>query len=204
MDARIEKLWTEKPCLHERAGEGLIHWGMNREQLTWLAETVKPGWRTIETGAGTSTLTLACLGAQVVSIDPAPGLFGRIAEYAAANGIDMDTVRTYENPSGLVLPLLIECKEEGFDLAILDGNHAFPDCFTDFQHMSRLLKGGGLLFVDDVLDLWQCKFLAAWIRAQRPEFVFREQLSRSAIFEKVAVTPVYDFHIQPPFAWDFA
>ncbi len=43
--------------------------------------------------------------------------------------------------------LLIEGRR--FDLAFLDGNHRFEAVFLDLIHAGRLLKEGGIVFVDD-------------------------------------------------------
>lgn len=204
MDPRIERLWKEPPYLHDPKGKGeLIHWGFTEVMLRWLDDTVKPGWKTLETGSGTSTLALASLGASHVAIDPAPDLEGRIRACAKIRDIDLGAVTFLREPSEFALPRIV-AESNGkpcLNLCILDGNHAFPNCFTDFQHMSELVVTGGILFVDDILDLWQCKFLASWIRERRMEWEFEQQVGRAAIFRKACRTPHYDFHEQKRFSW---
>ena len=61
-----------------------------------------------------------------------------------------DLVEFYAEESQIVLPrLLAEGRE--FDLAFLDGNHRFEGVFLDLIYSGRLLKEGGIVFVDD----WQ-------------------------------------------------
>ncbi|MEO8291616.1 MAG: class I SAM-dependent methyltransferase [Actinomycetota bacterium] len=59
-----------------------------------------------------------------------------------------DIIEFYEEESQIVLPRL---PGEGrrFDLAFLDGNHRFEGVFLDLIYSGRLLKEGGIIFVDD-------------------------------------------------------
>ncbi len=59
-----------------------------------------------------------------------------------------DPVEFYPEKSQIVLPRLLG---EGrcFDLAFLDGNHRFEGVFLDLIYSGRLLKDGGVIFVDD-------------------------------------------------------
>ncbi len=203
MDPRIEKLWKVPPFLHDPKGTGeMIHWGFTEDMMKWLEKTVKAGWRNIETGAGTTTLALALLGAVHVSIDPARGLFDCIHAYASENGIDMKETLLVSERSEIALPHMLHEGDKHFHLATLDGNRAFPNCFTDFQYMAKILRIGGPILVDDVRDLWQCKLLSAWIKERRPDFQYREFVARAAVFEKVA-DGNEDFHNQKPFKVSF-
>jgi predicted O-methyltransferase YrrM len=50
--------------------------------------------------------------------------------------------------SEIVLPLLVA--EAGhFDLAFVDGNHRFDAVFVDLLYLGRLLRPGGVIFLDD-------------------------------------------------------
>lgn len=61
----------------------------------------------------------------------------------------IDVVDFYEEESQIVLPRLLESGIR-FDLAFLDGDHRFEGVFLDLIYSGRLLKEGGILFVDDV------------------------------------------------------
>jgi hypothetical protein len=37
----------------------------------------------------------------------------------------------------------------GFDLAVVDGNHRFDAVFVDLYYLGRLLRPGGIVFLDD-------------------------------------------------------
>jgi predicted O-methyltransferase YrrM len=58
-------------------------------------------------------------------------------------------VEFYEEESQIVFPRLLAESSE-FDLAFLDGNHRFEAIFLDVIYAGRLVKEGGIVFVDDV------------------------------------------------------
>jgi predicted O-methyltransferase YrrM len=59
-----------------------------------------------------------------------------------------DRVEFYAEESHMVLPRLL-AEGRRFDLAFLDGNHRFEGVFLDLIYSGRLLKEGGIVFVDD-------------------------------------------------------
>ena len=60
-----------------------------------------------------------------------------------------DLVEFYEEESQIVLPRLL-ADGRRFDLAFIDGNHRFEAVFLDLIYSGRLVKEGGVVFVDDV------------------------------------------------------
>jgi predicted O-methyltransferase YrrM len=59
-----------------------------------------------------------------------------------------DMVEFHADESQLVLPgLLAEGRQ--FDLAFVDGNHRFDGVFVDLVYLGRLVRAGGIVFVDD-------------------------------------------------------
>jgi predicted O-methyltransferase YrrM len=121
--------------------------------------------RTLETGLGFAISTLFIIegllangrGVRHVAADPYQfvglpmhattyvGLGLQILEEAGVR----DLVEFYPEESQIVLPrLLTEGRE--FDLAFIDGNHRFEGVFLDLIYSGRLLKEGGIVFVDDV------------------------------------------------------
>jgi predicted O-methyltransferase YrrM len=120
--------------------------------------------RTLETGLGYAVSTLfICEGllangteGRHVAIDPFQlhELPGQRTAFAGAGlalieeaGLD-DLVEFYPEESELVLPRLL-AEGTRFDLAFLDGNHRFEGVFLDLVYSGRLLKEGGIVFVDD-------------------------------------------------------
>ena len=120
--------------------------------------------RTFETGLGFAISTLfICEGllangtdARHVATDPYQftglpmnrttyvGVGLQILEEAGVR----DLVEFYAEESQIVLPRLL-ADGRRFDLALLDGNHRFEGVFLDLIYSGRLLKEGGIVFVDD-------------------------------------------------------
>ena len=120
--------------------------------------------RTLETGLGYGIATLfICEGllangpdGRHVAVDPyqLEGLPGHRTAFAGAGlriledaGV-RDLVEFHAEESQLVLPRLL-ADGRRFDFAFLDGNHRFEGVFCDLIYSGRLLKEGGIVFVDD-------------------------------------------------------
>jgi predicted O-methyltransferase YrrM len=112
--------------------------------------------RTIEVGLalGISALFLcqAVLprGGRHVAIDPFQseswnGAGLRTLRESGADGL----VEVIEEESQLALPRLVSEGRE-FDLAFVDGDHRFEGVFLDLYFMTRLVRPGGLVVVDDM------------------------------------------------------
>ena len=50
--------------------------------------------------------------------------------------------------SQIVLPHLLD-EGRSFDLAFVDGNHRFDGVFVDLVYLGKLLRPGGVVFIDD-------------------------------------------------------
>lgn len=120
--------------------------------------------RTLETGLGFALSTLfICEGLlnnghrvghvatdpYQLNTGPAPGTSYagvglRTLEEAGVRGL----VEFYEEESQIVLPRLLE-EGRRFDLAFIDGNHRFEAVFLDLIYAGRLVREGGIVFVDD-------------------------------------------------------
>ena len=120
--------------------------------------------RTLESGLGFAISTLyICEGllasgadARHVAADPYQfvALPSHTTRYAGV-GLQVleeagvrDLVEFYDQESQIVFPRLLADGRE-FDLAFLDGNHRFEGVFLDLIYSGRLLKEGGIIFVDD-------------------------------------------------------
>ena len=57
-------------------------------------------------------------------------------------------VDLHAEESQIVLPRLIS-EGRRFDLAFVDGDHRFDGVFLDLVHLGRLVRRGGIVFVDD-------------------------------------------------------
>ena len=69
-----DALRSAPPGLHG-GGE---YWGLAWAALGWLESNVRPGWATLETGAGASTLVFAAAGASHEAVTPDPEEEARI------------------------------------------------------------------------------------------------------------------------------
>jgi SAM-dependent methyltransferase len=93
-----------------------------------------------------STVVLAATGARHLAISPAPDEMRRIRDYCAQIDVGTERLDYREGFSHDVLPTLTG----EFDLALVDGAHSFPFPVVDFHYVSRLLRPGGVLVLDDV------------------------------------------------------
>lgn len=135
--------------------------GVDEEQGRALSELVaaEGASRTIEVGFA---LGLSCLhicagllrsGAEDprhVAIDPTEGPHWknaglRLVESAGASGL----VELIEEESSVALPRLF-AEGERFDFAFIDGDHRFDPAFVDLYFMTRMVRPGGLILVDDM------------------------------------------------------
>jgi hypothetical protein len=125
--------------------------------------------RIAETGTGLSTLLFLTLApASVISISPDPELHERTRREADVRGIDRGPLRLINDRSEAALPLLALVEQLEIDAGFIDGNHGWPAVFVDFCYLNRMLRVGGLLFVDDV-HLFPVGQLVGLLR-QQPHF----------------------------------
>ena len=114
--------------------------------------------QTIEIGLGYGVSALAVCeglvrngrdGACHVVVDPFQetrfeGRGLRLLEEAGRTSL----VELHPEESQLVLPRLV-AEGRSFDLAFVDGNHRFDGVFLDLVYLGRLVRGGGIVFLDD-------------------------------------------------------
>ena len=114
--------------------------------------------RTVETGLGYAISTLfICEGllangpdGRHVAIDPhLPKSHVDAGLSTLEEACVRDLVEFFAEESQIVLPRLL-AEGRQFDLAFIDGNHRFEGVFLDLVYSGRLLKEGGVVFVDDV------------------------------------------------------
>jgi Methyltransferase domain len=137
-----DSLRAKPPGLHG-AGE---YWGLAWSALAWLEETVRPGWATLETGAGASTLVIAAAGAEHEVVTPDAAEEERIRAECAGRGIASSRVRFLVGPSHEVLP---RWAPRPLDLVLIDGAHGFPYPILDWWYLAPHVKAGGVVLLDD-------------------------------------------------------
>jgi len=142
--AAIAMIATDRPSVHDGAPDGV--WAAAADCLEFLAATVKPGQRTLETGCGATTIVFAATGAEhaAVFLDESEGL--AVQEWCAARHISTAGVGFHPGSSSVTLPRL----EMGdLDVVMVDGCHGFPFPQLDWYYAASHLVRGGILIVDD-------------------------------------------------------
>lgn len=181
----LDALLDRPPAVHDDARHGrIVTFGLAEDVLRWLCDVLPPGARTLETGAGLSTLAFALAGAEHVCITPAATESERLRDYAAEHGIALDRVRFETAPSERVLPML----DPGpLDLVLIDGSHSFPQPFIDWFYTHPHLKLGGLVVIDDT-HVWTGRLLRDFLHAEPEWEVAEEWFGRAVAFRKIAPT----------------
>jgi predicted O-methyltransferase YrrM len=142
----VQRLLADRPSFHLG---GQAHWYSLPETLQAISEAVRPGDSTVETGAGASTVVFAARGANHTVISPDGEEHRRIREYCLQIGVDTSGVAFIEGPSDDILPSHLG-RDRSLDVAFIDGAHLFPFPEVDWHYISRSLKVGGKLFMDDI------------------------------------------------------
>lgn len=143
----IARLQQDQPAFHSG---GTLRWYSLPETLEAIRASVMPGDTTIETGAGASTVVFAASGANHTAISPAADEHQRIREYCRRIGVDDSGVRFVAAGSEDVLAELLG-RERTLDAAFIDGAHSFPFPEVDWCYISRALKVGGRMLIDDIM-----------------------------------------------------
>jgi predicted O-methyltransferase YrrM len=158
---------------------------LSHEALTTIFERVMPGNRTLETGAGYSTIVFALAGANHTVVAPFATEQERIRAWCTDHGVDGSTVRYIVGRSQDVLPTL---ESTALDFVLVDGDHAFPTPLVDWYYSAERLRRGGLMMIDDVplstgalLD----DFLRAEARATPSRWREVERTPRTVLYQKL-------------------
>jgi predicted O-methyltransferase YrrM len=122
----------------------------------WVAR--EKAARTIEVGLGFGIAALhACAGLLAggaaeprhVALDPNQrSRFGDVGLQLLDEAGYSELVEFHPRASEFALPDFLE-QGRRFDLAVVDGNHRFDGVFLDLWYLGRLLRPGGIVFLDD-------------------------------------------------------
>ncbi len=175
----LQDLLTDSPKLH---GGGTISWGLSYEVLSYINEHANETFRTLETGAGLSTILFALKGTEHTCILPDKDIIDRIAEYCAQKQISLQKVNFVLDISENALPRL---ELTALDLVLIDGRHGFPAPFIDWYYTAPALKLKGTLIIDDT-QLWTGDVLKRFLLSE-PEWKLKQEFSsRACVFVKLA------------------
>jgi predicted O-methyltransferase YrrM len=127
--------------------------------------------QTIEVGLGYGISALFILdgllaggdpGARHVAVDPnQPTRFADLGLQLVAEAGLADRLELLAEPSELALPRLLSDGRQ-FELAFVDGNHRFEGVFLDLTYLGRLVRPGGVIFLDDYQLPSVAKAAAFW------------------------------------------
>lgn len=177
----ITDLLRDDPHFHFDSSGRPACWTLDPEVLSFLEPLVENGMRTLETGAGISTVFFALRGASHISITPDTRESELIQRYCQTRDISLQQVKFIIARSEDVLPRL---DLDHLDMVLIDGGHGFPIPFIDWFYTSKLLRLGGLMIVDDT-----------WIKTGRilsefmavdPHWKLLKEFTRTSIFEKLS------------------
>lgn len=124
-------------------------WVVGGETLTFLTTAVGAGDRTLEIGAGASTVIFASAGTRHTAISPFADEHDAIRNRCRADGVDLSCVDFVVESSDEALPGLARSEAGLVDLVLIDGDHTFPATVVDFHYANMLLRIGGILLLDD-------------------------------------------------------
>jgi Methyltransferase domain len=188
----LETLLADPPKLHEVDGQLHSDWRIDDETCLELKARLKPGMKTLETGAGLSTIIFAGSGCQHTCILPDEKLAYRVQDYCRSLSIDTSNVRFIISGSSDVIH---QMGRSAYDLILIDGCHGFPTVFVDFYYAAKALKTGGALIIDD-LRIYTCDLVASFMQSD-PGWNVELMTIRFAIGVKIAETVDQEWTNQP-------
>jgi hypothetical protein len=157
----IDQLIAQPPSLHSAGGALTSRWKLQDADLRYLDGLLEPGMRTLETGAGLSTVVFALKGTDHTCIVPDQELVDRIKSFCGESAIPHANIDFVVERSEQALPRLTG---QDYDFALIDGRHGFPAPFIDCYYVAGLLKVGGAMMIDD-LHIWTIELLVDYLRS---------------------------------------
>lgn len=157
----LDRLLSAPPKLHGPDGATTDGWRLNDEALLFIDSHVHSDMRTIETGAGVSTILFGLKRTQHTCVVPDQCVVRRIRRYCANVGVSLDSITFLVGRSEYALPGL---HTSVYDFALIDGRHGFPAPFIDWFYIADRLRHEGILLVDDTW-IWTCDVLTRFLDA---------------------------------------
>ncbi|CAN7578274.1 class I SAM-dependent methyltransferase [Phenylobacterium sp. LjRoot219] len=145
--ALVERLLAERPAFHAWPDGTPANWSVAGDVLRHLAALVQPGMKTLETGAGQTTVAFALAGAEHVCITPDATQATKIRDYLATLGAP-HALRFIHQSSDEALPSGHGIPEQ-LDVVLIDGAHRFPFPILDWYYTQARVPVGGHMIVDD-------------------------------------------------------
>jgi Methyltransferase domain len=147
MHELVDRLELDQPHFHRWQDGRPANWAIAPDVLRSLAEQLRPGMNTLETGAGQTTVVFAGSGTHHVVVTPDEHQTERIRQYLSRVGIEGDLTFIHAS-SDAALPAGTDIPER-LDLVLIDGAHRFPLPVIDWHYTEARVPVGGMVVVDD-------------------------------------------------------
>jgi hypothetical protein len=144
----VKKLIEDNPCFHEENGQ-LANWGVLPEALEFIVEHVNFNMKTLEIGAGQTTVAFAIVSGKHICISPNQKEHQRIGEYCDQFGLT-EKIHFICDSSDVVLPMQRNDISTDLDFVFIDGAHRFPYPIVDWHYLQKRLAIGGIIGLDDI------------------------------------------------------
>jgi hypothetical protein len=193
---RLELMATvvaSPPNIH-RGGKGV--WMTEESCYEFMARQVRPGWRTLETGCGVSTVLFAGWGCDHLCVVPVPEQRDGILEYCTEHEIEQGSLSFDLRGSEVALPELPA--EAVYDLVFIDGSHGFPLPIIDWFYGAGHLREGGVVILDD-RQLPQVNLLVEWFLDRDPRWESLQSTSKWAAYRRHSSGTLSEIQTSQPF-----
>lgn len=197
--AVIDEVLRDPPQIHPNAPSGV--WSTRRDCYALMAGKLEAGARTLETGAGVSTILFAAWGCKHLCIVPTPAEEDGIRSYCANSGIDTSSVEFDLAPSQLALPRLAASGTAEFDLFLIDGCHGFPLPIIDWFYGGGMLRQGGVVVFDD-LQIPQVSHFLEWYLNRDQRWTQLQWTDKWAAYRRESAGPLGELHGRQTFLDD--
>lgn len=175
----IHNLLSNPPKLHTDSLGKPTSWQLEDEVLSFIHHNIDSKSKTLETGAGISTILFAIVQSEHTCIVPDIQQIHKIKEFCQRNNIPINRLNFIKGTSEQVLPKM---NKTGFDLVLIDGRHAFPTPFIDWYYTAPKTNIGGLVIIDDT-PLWTGNALKNFLMLE-PEWSLIANFSKTVVFKK--------------------
>jgi len=145
--AWVERVIADPPNVHPGAPNGKA-WSTQAGCYRFMANQISEGSRTLETGAGVSTVLFAAWKCDHLAVIPSADEAAAVEHYCDEQGIARDHLSFDLRRSETALPTLAGVGS--LDLVFIDGCHGFPSPIIDWFYGAGLLRKGGVVVFDDI------------------------------------------------------
>ncbi len=189
----VERLIRDPPALHLDAEGNAVPWEASPRLLRALSASLFAGAKTLETGAGLSTLVFALSGCEHTVVVPDKAIADRILAWCKSHNVPTANLSFEIDRSEIVLPRL---QPTPLDVVLIDGGHGFPIPFVDWHLAGQRVKPGGALFIDDT-QIWTGAVLRDFLRAESGWDVVGETWLEFCMVRRTGSQLTGEFYRQP-------